>query len=77
MWRKVLKFLTCSRRQHEQRVVEEKKELDSKIKSLQNFIEMNDTFKAFIEEEKNDMREQLKFMQFYSLALQRRINRFI
>ena len=62
---------------HQQRVVEEKKELDSKIKSLQNFIEMNDTFKAFIEEEKNDMREQLKFMQFYSLALQRRINRFI
>ena len=62
---------------HQQRVVEEKKELDSKIKSLQNFIEMNDTFKAFIEEEKNDMREQLKFMQFYSLTLQRRINRFI
>ena len=62
---------------HQQRVVEEKNELDSKIKSLQNFIEMNDTFKAFIEEEKNDMREQLKFMQFYSLALQRRINRFI
>lgn len=62
---------------HQQRVVDEKNELDSKIKSLQNFIEMNDTFKAFIEEEKNDMREQLKFMQFYSLALQRRINRFI
>ena len=62
---------------HQQRFVEEKKEHDSKIKSLQNFIEMNDTFKAFIEEEKNDMREQLKFMQFYSLALQRRINRFI
>ena len=62
---------------HQQRVVEEKKELDSKIKSLQNFIEMNDTFKAFIEEEKNDMREQLKFMQFYSLTLHRRINRFI
>ena len=62
---------------HQQRVVEEKNELDSKIKSLQNFIEMNDTFKAFIEEEKNDMREQLKFMQFYSLTLHRRINRFI
>ena len=62
---------------HQQRVVEEKKELDIKIKALQTFIERNEMFYFTSTEEKSDMRRQLHTMETYSQILQRRINRFI
>ena len=62
---------------HQQRVVEEKEELDVKIKALQTFIERNEMFYPMSTEEKSDMRRQLHMMETYSQILQRRINRFI
>lgn len=62
---------------HQQRVVEEKKELDVKIKALQTFIERNEMFYNMSPEEMSDMRRQLCTMETYSQILQRRINRFI
>lgn len=61
---------------HQQRIVDEKTELDLKIKNLQNFIETNGIYETLIEPEKRDLKEQLSLMMHYSLILGRRINRF-
>ncbi len=61
---------------HQQRVVDEKTELDLKIKNLQNFIETNSIYETLIDPEKRDLKEQLTLMLHYSLILGRRINRF-
>ena len=61
---------------HQQRIVDEKSELDEKINKLQQFIETNDLFKDLHPAEKNDLVQQGNIMLNYSSVLQRRINRF-
>ena len=61
---------------YQDRVVQEKSELDTKMKGLQVFIETNESFKTLAEEEKRDLSEQLNIMRHYSMVLQSRINRF-
>lgn len=62
---------------YQQRVVEEKKELDTKIKNLQLFIE-SEGFEEKVpnEFEQDDLVQQIEIMSHYSLILQSRINRF-
>lgn len=60
---------------HQQRVVDEMKELDHKIEKLQAFT-VSDTFANLQLQERIDLREQLYFMEQYSSVLARRINRF-
>lgn len=61
--------------QYQLRVIEEKEELDIKIKGLQNFIE-SDKFDNLPNPEKRDMEKQLTHMRVYTNVLQSRINRF-
>lgn len=62
---------------HQLRVVEEKKELDIKIKNLQVFLEDKSGFISKVsEEEEGDLRHQLHLMYKYSEILKKRINRF-
>lgn len=62
---------------YEGRVKEEKLQLDSKIKRLQNFIEGDSSSYKFCSGyEKQDLRSQLSVMESYSQILRRRINRF-
>ena len=61
---------------HQQRVVDEKAELDTKITNLQKFIETNELFKDLHNAEKQDLIQQASIMLNYSAILQRRINRF-
>lgn len=62
---------------HQLRVVEEKKELDLKIKNLQIFSEeAGEIWQSLSINEKEDLKEQLKHMQVYTHILQKRINRF-
>mgnify|MGYP000325991106 CR=1 FL=1 len=61
---------------YQKRVLQEKKELDLKIKNLQSFMETNEIFPTLNEFEKRDLGEQLNVMRHYSLVLQSRINRF-
>lgn len=62
--------------QHQQRVVDEQKELDIKIKGLQRFIEGGDVFDKLPKAEREDMMKQLNHMRVYTSILTRRINRF-
>lgn len=52
------------------RVIEEKKELDEKIKKLVTFVE-SDTFKQI------NLEDQLSYMEEYSWILGKRIDAFI
>jgi hypothetical protein len=61
---------------YQKRVLQEKEELDVKIKNLQSFMETNEIFPTLNEFEKRDLGEQLNVMRHYSLVLQSRINRF-
>lgn len=62
---------------HQQRIVDEKTELDLKIFNLQKFIESNTTtYDNLSSYEKGDLTQQLHMMELYSKILQRRINRF-
>lgn len=61
---------------YQTRVLQEKEELDLKIKNLQSFMETSEDFKSLPEFEKRDLGEQLNVMRHYSLVLQSRINRF-
>ena len=61
---------------YQKRVLQEKEELDLKIKNLQSFMETNEIFPTLNEFEKRDLGEQLNVMRHYSLVLQSRINRF-
>ena len=61
---------------HQERVVEEKQELDGKIERLQKFIGGNDIFPALSEDIQGQFHQQLEFMQGYSEILGTRISQF-
>lgn len=61
---------------HEQRVIDEKKELDEKINNLLKFIDENPMFKRLPEEEQHRLRLQSDLMIRYSGVLLDRINNF-
>ena len=65
---------------HQQRVVEEKEQLDIKIKALQTFIEAEDEKDCIYENlskfEKSSLNTQLFHMKQYSQVLKERIDRF-
>lgn len=61
---------------HQERVVQEKSELDKKIVLLVNFIHGNDVFKNLPSEEQERMRHQRTVMQHYSDILTERISAF-
>lgn len=61
---------------HQQRVIDEKAELDIKIAALTKFTDHSDVFKGLPSEERLDLQDQLASMNFYSNALSRRIKRF-
>ncbi len=58
-----------------ERLEEEKKELDIKIKKLQQFIESSTLFPTLKIEEQSDLKSQLGVMNEYSNILKRRLNR--
>lgn len=60
----------------QQRVVDEKAELDTKIKSLATFIENNSWFGSLPEVERMAMYAQRRVMVEYSIILGERIARF-
>lgn len=61
---------------HQQRVVEEKAELDRKVEALDSFILQNPVFLFLDQDEQGDLREQLLVMQRYSRILGARVARF-
>lgn len=63
---------------HQQRVVEEKRELDERLAKLVDFIENNPTFKStvLIEAERNRLRRQRTKMEELSQILGERIAAF-
>lgn len=62
---------------HQQRVVEEAKELKIKTDALREFILNNKIFFNQTPEEQNRLREQCKYMQLYLEILIDRIDNFI
>jgi len=61
---------------HQQRVVDEKNELQSKINALSGFIDRNDLFKSLPWDEKVRMLMQLRAMKEYADILKQRIEAF-
>ena len=61
---------------HQQRVIEEYRELKEKTSKLGVFILDNPIYLTLIEEEKKDMQIQYDAMCQYCDTLERRINRF-
>lgn len=62
---------------YQERVIEEKKALDTKIEALTKFCkEGTAPYKNLIPAEKADLTTQLSAMNIYSQALGRRIERF-
>jgi len=62
--------------EYKKRVIEERQELNIKIKALQKFIEGNKNCKDLNLFEKRDLKKQLTAMFKYSSILKSRINRF-
>lgn len=60
---------------HQQRVVEEKKELDEKLNKLNSFIS-SQFFLPINEDEKDRLKQQARIMHDYSNILKERINAF-
>lgn len=60
---------------HQQRVVDEKKELDDRREKLDAFSG-TDTFRALPEDEQDRLRRQWDAMRTYSSVLQERIDHF-
>ena len=60
---------------HEQRVIDEKVELDVKISKLEAFMG-SDASSALSLSEEDDLEEQLMYMKDYSVGLGRRISKF-
>jgi hypothetical protein len=58
---------------HEQRVIDERKALDTKIVSLETFIETNDIFDTLSVAEQGRLMTQLHIMRAYSWVLNSRI----
>jgi len=61
---------------HEQRVLDEKRELDERLVKLVSFITSSPTFRSLDPEDQRLMREQRKAMLDYSDTLESRIARF-
>lgn len=61
---------------HQQRVIDEKAELDKKAKALSEFIGMNSLFDKLDPDEQERMKEQCEIMWQYSEILERRIAAF-
>jgi len=61
---------------YQQRVVDEKAELDKKAKALSNFIGLNDDFDNIDPDEQERMMEQCETMWQYSEILGSRISAF-
>ena len=61
---------------HQQRVVDEKTELQDKFSKLGAFILDNPVFTTLNDEEKEDLQDQYVAMQTYLKILERRILRF-
>ena len=61
---------------HQQRVVDEKKELDEKLDKLKAFIETNPTFKSLLADERGRLGRQFDVMAEYSSILSQRIAAF-
>ena len=61
---------------HEQRVVLEKTELDIKVRALASFTSGSEVFAALPAFDRVLLRDQLRFMKEYSNVLGRRIERF-
>lgn len=61
---------------HEQRVVDEKKALDSKLDKLKAFIETNPIFKTLPAPDQYLLNRQFDAMAEYSHILSQRIERF-
>ena len=61
---------------HQQRVVDEKTELDAKAKALSDFIGNNDIFLTLDLEEQGRLKEQCEIMRQYSEILGQRIAAF-
>lgn len=62
---------------HQQRIVDEKLELDAKVKALSDFIQGNKIWDSLPQEEKDRLFEQYGIMCNYSDVLGRRISAFI
>ena len=63
-------------RDHEQRVVIEKNELDAKATALSDFIGLNKMFEALPDDEQERLKEQNDIMWQYSEILGKRIAAF-
>ena len=61
---------------HQQRVIDEKKELDDKATKLSQFIGTNPVFETIDDEEQERMKEQCEIMWQYSEILGKRIAAF-
>lgn len=61
---------------HQQRVVDEKTELDTKAKALSEFIGNNPIFETIDSDEQERMKEQCEIMWQYSEILGKRIASF-
>lgn len=61
---------------HQQRVIDEKNELEDKVKKLGPFILDNPIYETLSVEEQEDLNLQYEVMQQYLNILERRINRF-
>ena len=61
---------------YQQRVIEEKEELDKKARALSDFIGLNDKFDDLDSEEQERMKEQCEIMWEYSEILGKRIAAF-
>ena len=62
---------------HQQRVVDEKTELDGKLDRLKAFIETNPTFQTLDGDEKGRLNRQFDVMAEYSSILGQRIEAFL
>ena len=61
---------------HQQRVIDEKNELDIKAKALGDFIGLNPTFATLSNDEKDRLKRQSEIMNEYSKVLGERIAAF-
>ena len=61
---------------HQQRVVDEKKDLDEKLDKLKAFIETSPTFKSLPADERGRLGKQYDVMAEYSSILSQRIAAF-
>jgi len=61
---------------HQQRVVDEKTELDDKLTKLMSFIDGNPVYAELPEDEQKRLKEQAIFMRGYSDVLAERIAAF-